>query len=320
MRQSIRRYFSFVILLPVCAGCDPILPDNIAVPNVADRVAIREVEGATFYTEPDLDDGYWLEVERVRESGTIGGYISNAAHRPSIILMFHGSSTLEQDGSLKKTLAFHHGLGADLRTQDYMTWTLDIRECPTAYGQGDLADALEAIDWLYRNGKAVLGVERVYVAGFSTGGTVATLVGRNRKVDAIIAMAPLTQPKQLKDQWGFYDTLANLFPDNTGMCQLRTTLDFYGLPDSPKWDALDSVAHIDEMKSPLFFIHGTNDIVYYVDNTQAMESRYNERVAAGGALPYMQFEYLFMGDHPSPPNTVSSVKSMLMFLDEFEPK
>jgi alpha/beta superfamily hydrolase len=200
-----------------------------------------------------------------------------------------------------------------------MTWSLAMRECGTAYGQGDLVDAAEAIDWLNRSGKTILGVNRIYVAGYSRGASVATLLNRERRVTAVVSIGGLAEPNQLEQNWFLYRLAGSLYPRNTGLCQLFSTLDFYGPPGAAAWEALDTVANVSELISPMLLIHGTNDQIYSVDNTRDLQAAYEAALAGGAMLPEVQFRYVDGADHFTVTDLPEVTDWILDFLNQFEP-
>ena len=99
---------AFLLIAMLCIGCQWIPPDNANAKPSPGRIMLSEIEGATFYAEPGLDDALWLEVERANESGTVGGYLTNnGAPRRTLILFIGGASTFEQDGTVAKARAYH---------------------------------------------------------------------------------------------------------------------------------------------------------------------------------------------------------------------
>jgi hypothetical protein len=50
--------------------------------------------------------------------------------------------------------------------------------------------------------------------------------------------------------------IADVFPWNTGLCQLGATLDAYGPPGAAGWDRLDGVGRVRELRSPMLVLRG----------------------------------------------------------------
>ncbi|UCD28800.1 MAG: prolyl oligopeptidase family serine peptidase [Planctomycetota bacterium] len=310
---------SCLVSLTICIGCQWIPPVNVEANTFADRVIVDILDGAVFYSEKGIDDGLWLEIERINEPGIVGGYISqNNNHRGALIILLNGASTYEPGGAEGRARVFHQYFGPFFRNAGYLTWFPVVRECGTAYGQGDLADLIEAIDWMERSGKVLLEVNHIYIFGYSTGWTLATLANRRRRVDAVVSISGITQPDQFKTMWSLYSFISQLFPHNTGVCQLRSTLEYYGPPESPTWEYLDSVNHLDEFLAPMLFIHGTDDYIFGIDNTLALEHRYREQIAQGEALPQMEFMYFPFG-HSIPVSNPEVIELIIEFFDRFNP-
>lgn len=302
-------------------GCMYILPDNVDKNPQPARAVLQQAAEATLSIEDGLPTGYWLEVERAQETGRLGGYLSDPPHpRPAIVIVLGGASSFEPRGPLDASRYTHEYFLPRFDERGYRIWTLVRRECGTAYGQDDVRDVVEAIDWLEREGKAWLGVERVYLYGYSTGATQATLASRQRDVTAVVSLGGLTQPDQFEEFYGLYMLLAALFPNNTGICQLRDTLIDYGPPGSPGWEALNTVDHLDELRSPMLFAQGSYDPVYFIDNLLALRARYEAEVAAGAVLAPLEFIYLPGVHHYALPEHPEVVRRTLDFLDRFEPQ
>lgn len=306
------------VLLASCAGC-LILPRNVGVQDRRDRELVREAGGARFFREGGSDGPIWLEISGVGESGTVGGYLSEArGGRRALVVILPGASSLQKRGMQQKALSFHRGFARLFQNAGYLTWSLVVRECGTPYGQGDLRDLVTVVDWLDRGGNEVLGVDRVYVVGYSSGATLAILLNRQRAVRAVVGIAGIAEPKQLQSSWRLYRFIASLFPRNTGLCQLRSTLDFYGKPSSPAWDALDSVHHMHELHSPMLLIHGARDFVYKVDSVRSLQRSYDRQRSAGVAVPEIEFLYLPDGDHFTAYERPDVQRRTLAFLERRE--
>jgi pimeloyl-ACP methyl ester carboxylesterase len=324
-RSDQHRWRTFVVvraligvLLVSCAGC-LILPRNVGVHDRRNRELVREAGGASFFREDGSDGPIWLEISRVQESGTVGGYLSEArSGRRALVVILPGASSLQEQGMQEKALSFHHRFAQLFQNAGYLTWTLVVRECGTPYGQGDLRDLVAVVDWLNSGGNEVLGVDRVYVVGYSSGATLAILLNRKRAVHGVVGIGGITEPTQFQSSWLLYRFIASLFPRNTGLCQLRSTLDFYGKPSSPAWDALDSVHHVQEFHSPMLLIHGARDFVYKVDNLRSLQRSYDRQRSAGVALPEMEFFYLPEGDHFTPHERPDVQRRILAFLERCE--
>jgi len=275
--------------LAMVCGCLPPLPVNAGDwPNV-DGAAPAYLEAAP----PDaaeVADAAWLAVPRSDEPGTVGGYLSHDA-APDLVLVLTGASTYYWGGPGEKVRDYHEGFSGKLRAEGFRTWTLAPRECGTAYGQGDLADALSVLDWLDGGGREQLGAERVLVVGYSNGGTLAYQLAVRRHVDAIIAVSGVTRADDFERHYGFYGFIATLYPSNIGLCQLGTTLRTYGSPGSPAWSALDAVSHAGDLKSPLFGIHGARDFVFHPDNARAFQQALEQQRGGGAAVPEFEFYY-----------------------------
>jgi len=304
------------------AGC--VIPNlvelNIFAPLAPARETV-EVNGRARLTVP-LDDPnvLWLEIDRTRAPGTIGGFIGDlSAHRGGLAVLVNGASTLEPGGEPEATRTFYDEFGSYLRSAGFLTWSVALPECGVPYGGDDLADLIEVIDWLDAGGREYLGVQRVYVVGYSTGATLVNLLNPEREVTAIVSLAGLTSGVQLERFRSLYGLMTTVFPLSTGFCQLRSTLAAYGPPGDERWQALNVIDRLEEFRSPTLFVHGTADIVFVVENTRALEARYRDLTAAGVPLPPMEFLYLPNGSHWAGPTDPVSIERILAFLRGFEP-
>ena len=318
--------WAWVLLMgvaPWTGGCVlglPFLPANVTFGSDVQRELIDTAGRARFYHEPGIADAQWLEFDRANEPGAVGGYLSlDVEPSASLIIMLDGASTFREDGEVGGSRDWHMEETPTYRARGFRTWSLAVRECGTAYGQGDLADLIEAIDWLDAEGKALLGVERVYVFGFSTGATIAALANLQRAVTAVVVVGGLYEPDQLEANGDLYELITSVSPLNEGLCQMAWTLDFYGAPGSPAWDALDTVSRVDQIKSPMFLLHGSSDGIFEVTNTIHLEQAYREHVMAGAVLPPLEFYYVLQGGHGAPKENPLGLARILSYLERFEP-
>jgi dienelactone hydrolase len=208
------------------------------------------------------------------------------------VIALNGAGGPYREGTLEADRTFHYGYAGEFRAVGLLTWTVALPECGTPYGGDDLADLLEVIDWLDQGGREYLGVDEVFVVGYSTGATVVNLLNPLRDVTAMVSLGGLADGQQLQEHYGLYQTLVGVFALNTAFCQLGDTLRAYGPPGSTRWDALDAVRQVGEFRNPTLYIHGTADVIYAVENTRRIEARYRALLAAGrDDLPELLFEY-----------------------------
>jgi pimeloyl-ACP methyl ester carboxylesterase len=282
----------FLAVIGLAGGCLPQLPDNTKTASAPQRTLLYGSADASFSSEDGVTDALWLEVQR-GDGETVGGYVSqNDATRNALIIMLHGASTFDSAGGPGSALYLHQTMGAALQRRGFRTWSISAHECGTAYGQDDTADVVAAVDWLAREGKVMLGVDHVYVVGYSTGGTATVIANRQRKVDAVSTVSALMEPFSIENRSGYWRLIAGLYPQNIGACQMLTTLNTYGPPGSAGWDALNTVAHIDELKSPMLVFHGDSDPIFETSNAQDLQARYDDLTAQGVSLPELEFIFL----------------------------
>lgn len=299
-------------LLPSNIGGPLLLADGGATQRATDRAELRLVAGET--------DVYWLEFARAREAGRVGGFASSPdSHNGALVVVLPGASTLQQGGKLSIGRQYHDDFGARLRDAGFMTWSVVLRECPTPYGGDDLADALEALDWIDREGRAWLGVERVYLFGYSTGATLANQINLQRDVRALVSLSGLSSPDQFETLGGLWGAIADLFPENLGFCQIRVTLETYGPPGSDAWSALEFVERLEEARNPTLMLHGTTDFVFLTENTRRAQARYDALRAAGVWLPRFEFVYLPGRGHVGVSEDPEVLERVVAWFRQFEP-
>jgi fermentation-respiration switch protein FrsA (DUF1100 family) len=272
------------------------LPENTALPP-PQRTVLDEAGGAVFSSEPGLEDAVWVEIPG-NSGRTVGGYLSlENADSGDIVIVLHGASTFSTDGAVDGARGFHEGFGLAYRQAGYRTLSLDFQECGTAYGQGDTADVVQAIDWLNGPGKAVLGTTGIYLVGYSVGATAAIVANRQRQVTAVASISGITEPQSLQGAWFLYYLAGSLYPNNEGLCQVGSTLAVYGLPGWPGWDTLNTVARVNELQSPMLVIQGTSDQLFPVSNAQNLEAAYQQALSEGLTLSPVEFLYIPDADH-----------------------
>lgn len=307
-------------LLALCAGgCSLILPENVGKERKPNRTQVRSAPEAAMLLEENLTDGYWLEVERGREPGRLGGYFSDPPNpSPTLVIVLGGASSFEPGGPIDASKFTHEYYAPRLGARGHRIWTLVRRECGTPYGGDDVLDVIEALDWLEREGQEWLGVERVYLYGYSTGATQANLANRQRQVTAIVSISGLTRPNQFEEFWGLYQLIAAMFPRNTGICQLRTTLEVYGPPGAPGWEALNTVDHLDELLSPMLLVQSSADPIYFNHNLRELRARYEQLVASGAQVAPLEFLYVPRLNHYEVANDPQVVEYTFDYIDRFE--
>ncbi len=309
-----------VLAISVCIGCQSILPINRFIELPIGETMPLVIAGGRFVEDAAFDDAVWLEIDRTGTEGTIGGFLStNENSRAALILMLSGASTLTFGGPRGVAIKNHAQYSGEYRDAGFLTWVLMLPECGVPYGGQGVDDVVEVIDWLEGGGKDVLGVERIYVLGYSTGGTIANLVNLRRSVTASVSVSGLTQPDQFREDRRLFEFVAGLFPNNEGMCQLQATLDAYGAADSPGWDALDVVSRVDELQNPMLVIHGTEDFVYSLDNARNLEAAYIERAASVDDLVPLEFLYVEGSGHFLQDENLELRPIIVEYFERFEP-
>lgn len=310
-------------LLLSLTGCGDILVDNAHVPAVppAKRRDLRASEFATLQKIDGVGDAHWLTITRGDGADSIGGFLSLEPHHGGLVVLLAGASTFDPLGRYAATLDFYQDFGIHLRRAGFLVYAPVLAECGTPYGGEDLAQTEAILDWLESEGQAFLGVQRVYVVGYSTGGTLVNLLNPRRRVTAMVSLCGLADPVQFEALHGLYRWLVARFPNNAGFCQLADTLTAYGPPGSVAWYKLDAVAQVWRFRNPTLFVHGAWDWVYFTANTRHVEARYRELRRAGRRdLPPLKFIYIRWGDHFSAGYDRATRPKIVKYLRTFEPR
>jgi pimeloyl-ACP methyl ester carboxylesterase len=303
-------------LLTPCVGCIPALPQNLGIEPNLERSLAQEYERAALFTEPDLT-GYWLEIDRAGGPGTVGGYLSPRASDATspLVIVLPGASSFYDEGMVAKARDYHDNFLAHVHATGARAWTLVVSECGTPYGQGDVADVVQAIDWLEGGGRDSLGVNRVFVLGNSSGSTVALLTSLERATDGVIAVSALTTLDDFDANTWFYDLIGDLYPLNAGICQFDDTLRAYGPPGSDAWNAFSITKRVTDLRSPVLVMHGAQDIVFGVRNAEKLERAYQQTVAQGLPTQPMEFVYVADGTHLDMFEHPTVIRQVVAFLE-----
>lgn len=307
---------TWVVTFLGLAGCEGgflFLPANV-LDEPIERTWLRSEGRASFYQEDGVDDGEWLEIQHADAEGAIGGYLSILPHNGRLIVMLNGASTFLRDGEVGGAREWHQIDARFYRDYGYLTYTPATPECGIPYGRQEVDEVVQILDWLEEEGKALLGVEDVYIYGYSVGAITAAMTNTRRAITAYVGIGGLYEPDYLTGALWFFYLFSGLSPNNEGLCQLRTTLDFYGPADSPAWEHLDIVSRIEEFHSPMLFGHGLNDIILGGDSALHLQQRYNELVATGADVPELEFMF-FGGAHNIPKVKPEARQRTLDFLE-----
>jgi len=283
------------------------------------RTLLRTEGSATFFREDNLTNGVWVEVPRIGEPGTVGGYLlDNPQHRGALIVVLPGASTFAEDGMVGRALRHHREWLRPYQQAGYLTWVLVLRECGTPYGRDDLADARAALRWLLEGGQEALGVSRIYLLGYSSGAIVALLANLEFDLAGVVAIDALTQPDQLERLWYLYDMITRFYPRNGGMCQLRSTLYEYGVPGDPAWDAIDLVSRAHLIRNPTLLIHGERDPVFFSQNSIALHDAYVTVQSTHPHLPPLELALIRNAGHYGMIDNPVTAEKVLDFLERME--
>lgn len=299
-------------LLAVCLpGC---LPENAgSAPPIA-RADIEKTGQYLLASELNVEDALWLEILPDGDAPGIGGYLSpDPGTLRSLVVIVPGATTIPENGTIAHALEQERDLGRPFRDAGFRTWTLARSQCGTPYGEDDYRETLAAIDWLQRDGAARLGVERIFLLGYSTGATVAALISCDRELDGVAVVSGLLEPAQIFAARLGMEFLAAVYPRNEGFCQVGSTLRHYGKNGDPSWERLNTVARLNELKSPAIFVHGGDDIIYFSFGFFDLVSRFHQLRDSGVELPAVEFLYLPEGDHFETIMSDSSRRAMVDF-------
>jgi pimeloyl-ACP methyl ester carboxylesterase len=290
-------------------NCEPRMPPP--------RTVVEQTSTALLATEPGVGELLWLEVERPSGARTVGGYLAESDEpRGGLILLLTGASTLEPAGRREAARKLYDNYGYRLGRAGFSVWSLVLSE-DTPYWADEVGEVVDAVDWLDDDGRAFLGVERVYLVGYSTGATTANLVNLERDVTAVVSLGGLTQGDQLVVAAELYRWINGLFPCNTGIGQLGQTVESLSRQTA---DPLDVVSRVAEIRNPTLFVHAIDDIIHSVANARDLERAYlAERDAGNTTLPPLTFDYLAEGGHFGYVTDPERFSPVLDYLNAFEP-
>jgi dipeptidyl aminopeptidase/acylaminoacyl peptidase len=154
-------------------------------------------------------------------------------------------------------------------------------EADSAYGQYDVEDTLDAIDWLSGDGTVLIPLDGLFLAGTSRGGNIAYQVAFQvapDKLDGIIADRGVSN--FLLPGFPLKAILSGLFGENIERAAWQTIEWIGALPeDDPEaWKAISAGYNIDRIQVPMLILHGSDDVL--VPFAQATD--FQERAAAAG--------------------------------------
>ena len=135
-------------------------------------------------------------------------------------------------------------------------------ESDSAYGQFDLEDTLDAIEWLNGEGAEELGIDQVFLQGTSRGGVIAYQAAFRagpHQLAGVIADRGVSNFLLLDEARDLY--LSGAFGETIRRAT-QLTLEWIGvLPeDDPEpWKALSASYNLDRIAIPMLIMHGDQD-------------------------------------------------------------
>ncbi|MGE3180292.1 MAG: alpha/beta hydrolase family protein [Phycisphaerae bacterium] len=318
-------------LIGTVSGCI----DFLGLKNNCDPDPVVGVEdiaitaNARIGIEPGVPEAFWLEITIPHRNDVVGGYLAKTGDADApLVILCDGASTFKQYAGRESARLFLNDFGHHFLEAGMCVWSLDLAE-DAPYGTRDADQLVAAIDWLEAEGKAFLGVTRVYVVGYSTGATAANVANTQRNVTAMVSMAGLAQPNQLLEFAQLYRDLTALFPCNTAMDQMRYTLEACLAGDC---DQLNVVSRVADFKNDTLFLHTDDDFVYQSSNTRALRDAYaalvkrrqaveadTTRESALTPLPRLEFRIFPTGTHFMYINQPIIGEIVVDYLMQFEP-
>jgi pimeloyl-ACP methyl ester carboxylesterase len=315
------RFLALFAVLPAFLGCFVdgfrIAPFTLPPPE---RVVAQVNDEFVLFTEEGLSDAFWLEITRTQDSSVVGGYLStNEPVRNAIVLLVPGTSFASAEGSTGVARDLHYDIGPALQDEGYITWSLAYQQCGAPYGEDDLRDILQAIDWLDAEGKQVLGVDRIHLVGYSLGGGLVGIANRSRDVDSIVSLAGVVSPNQFSYLHLIFPFVRILFPDNEGICQLIHSIEVYGGLGSVEWFRFDVLTNLNDMRGPMLFVSGEDDEIVSPSITRQLETSYlaGRLLGIGSEWPEIEFEYIPNVGHTEITRSREAAERILDYLAEF---
>lgn len=315
-RRWALRLLTAPLLATACTDFQYFIPAvNCAASPLPEVVVFEEHGRAAWGTIAGVDDAQWLQVARQSRPGVVGGYLSpEPSPRGSLVLLLSGAGTSHAEARVAAVLSFFRGYGDEFRRAGFRLWAPVLSEAGP-YATDEVDDVVELLEWLDSEGLELLSVDRVFVVGYSTGATTANFVNLRARATAVVSLAGLTEPEQLKRNADFYRRVTDLFPCNTGLRQFRRTLDHY---DAIGWDQFSVVARVAELRNPALFMTAEDDLIYEPANVRNLQAAYERALAAGAVLPELTFEYVPGGGHFAYVQAPELFDLVVSYLKQFE--
>ena len=193
------------------------------------------------------------------------------------LLVAHSSSSDTYEAALLAALQW----GNVFAPLGYTVVAHAYNEADSGYGQHDLQDTLDAIDWLDSPGADELGVDRIYLQGTSRGGIIAYQAAyrcSSHKLAAVVADRGVSNFLLMDVNADAY--IAGAFGSSIQRA-VELTLQWIGvMPDeAPEpWMDISAAYNIENIQVPMLVLHGDRDEV--VPFEQALD--FQERVRRAG--------------------------------------
>lgn len=192
-------------------------------------------------------------------------YLPPAAPTPApLVVVIHGGSW--QGGDSQQLPA----LNAYLVARGYAVAAVEYRLAPQNRFPAARDDVVAALDFLTQHaGEYRIDANRMVLLGRSAGAQLALLVGYTVQRPAIRGVVSFYGPTDLV--WGYNH------PANPLVLESRPLLEAYlgGTPDQlpDAYSAASPIDHVDANSPPTLLIHGANDEMVFVENSQRLAVR-----------------------------------------------
>lgn len=211
-------------------------------------VAAIVLAGWTWTSQPPADSDYRLEFDipyRVHESDPIRNhercrldlYVPTQGKDFATVVWFHGGGLTQGNKSIPQWL----------QKQGIAVVAPNYRLSPSAKSPEYIEDAAAAVAWTVKNIESYGGSRRkIFVAGHSAGGYLATMVGLDRRWLQVYEMSA--------------DDLAGIIPFSGHSITHFTIRSERGIPDhQPVVDDMAPLYHVRAQSPPLLLITGDRD-------------------------------------------------------------
>jgi len=226
-----------------------------------------------------LDEQYTLHIVSRNDKPDMLVYVKGpmAESNGKALLVAHSSSSDTIEAARMAALQW----GNVFAPLGYTVVAHAYNEPESGYGQHDLDDTLDAIEWLHGPGGDELGVDKVFLQGTSRGGIIAYQASYKCPPDRLAGILADRGVSNFLLMEMDADSYMNGVFGPTIRQAVQSTLAWIGVwpdEDPEPWMALSAGYNIDRIRVPMLVTHGDRDVI--VPFEQALDFR--DRALAAG--------------------------------------